>query len=105
MNVIADYKNGHSTRPPTTTQQKTTKDVMAASEFHFDPVNLICTCPAGESMWLRSQLIDKLGHTKIFFAGRLSKCRACALKQACLRNPDSPSTRKGHGRQVSFIVQ
>lgn len=78
---------------------------MAASEFHFDPVNLICTCPAGESMWLRSQLIDKLGHTKIFFEGRLSKCRACALKQACLRNPDSPSTRKGHGRQVSFIVQ
>jgi hypothetical protein len=27
------------------------------------------------------------------------------LKPSCLRNPDSPTTRKGHGRQVSFIFQ
>ena len=35
----------------------------------------------------------------------MSKCRSCDLKQTCLSNPDSPTTRKGHGRQVSFIVQ
>lgn len=56
-------------------------------------------------MWLRSEREDEQGHQKLFFEGRLSKCRSCDLKQACLRNPDSPGTRKGHGRQVSFIVE
>ena len=102
---FADYKTTHSTRPSTTRQEKITQEVIPASEFAFDPVKKTCTCPAGEEMWLRSELIDKLGHAKIFFEGRLTKCRSCELKQACLRNPDSPNTRKGHGRQVSFIVK
>lgn len=102
---FANYKTTHSTRPPTTQQPIKTDEVIPASEFHFDPVNKTCTCPAGEAMWLRSELIDKRGHAKIFFEGRLTKCRACPLKQHCLRNPDSPNTRKGHGRQVSFIVE
>lgn len=102
---FADYKATHSTRPATTKRPVKTDDVIPASEFHFDPVHKTCTCPAGEAMWLRSELIDKLGHAKIFFEGRLTKCRACDLKQQCLRNPDSPNTRKGHGRQVSFIIQ
>ena len=56
-------------------------------------------------MWLRRERIDASGHAKLFFEGRLTQCRACPLKQDCLRNPDSPNTRKGHGRQVSFIVE
>ena len=99
-----DYKTTHSTRPATTIQETTTDPVIPASEFQFDPVTKTCTCPAGEAMGLRSELIDKLGHAKMFFEGRLTKCRACHLKQECLRNPDSPPTRKGHGRQVSFII-
>jgi hypothetical protein len=99
-----DYKTTHSTRPATTTTQDKTNTVIPASEFHFDPIMKTCTCPAGEAMWLRSELIDKLGHAKMFFEGRLTKCRACHMKQTCLRNPDSPNTRKGHGRQVSFII-
>ncbi len=27
------------------------------------------------------------------------------LKKSCMKNPDSPNTRKGHGRQVSFTVK
>ena len=102
---FADYKSTHSTRPSTTTRKKATKEVIPASEFVFNPVTKTCTCPAGEAMWLRSERIDKLGHAKIFFEGRLTQCRSCKLKQTCLRNPDSPNTRKGHGRQVSFIVE
>ena len=102
---FADYKTTHSTRPPTATPQKNTKDVLPASDFVFDPIKRTCTCPAGETMWLRSEHDDELGHHKLFFEGRLTKCRACHRKQDCLRNPDSPNTRKGHGRQVSFIVQ
>lgn len=102
---FGDYKTTHSTRPATTKQPNKTDAVIPASEFHFDPVNQTCICPAGESMWLRSDLVNELGHRKLFFEGRLSKCRVCDLKTDCLRNPDSPNTRKGHGRQVSFILQ
>ena len=55
-------------------------------------------------MWLRREGIDPLGHLKLFFEGRLSQCRACAMKDKCMRNPASADTRKGHGRQVSFIL-
>ena len=102
---FADYKSTHSTRPPTATPEKKTIEVIPASEFNFNPVKKTCTCPVGEAMWLRSERIDDNGHAKLFFEGRLTKCRACHRKQDCLRNPDSPNTRKGHGRQVSFIVE
>jgi hypothetical protein len=98
-------KINHSQREAITGKKKATTRVIPASEFNFDPVNKTCRCPAKEAMWLRSELIDRNGHTKIFFEGRLTKCRACDLKHRCLHNPDSPTTRKGHGRQVSFILQ
>jgi transposase len=98
-------KTKHGKRRPITGKQKETSGVIPASEFRFDPVNKTCICPAGEDMWLRSELIDQYGHTKIFFEGRLSKCRACEMKHGCMRNPDSANTRRGHGRQVSFIIQ
>ena len=55
-------------------------------------------------MWLRSELVDQHGHEKLFFEGRLTKCRNCDLKHRCMHNPVSANHRKGHGRQVSFII-
>jgi hypothetical protein len=103
---FTDYKNTHSTRPASAIAEKTkTPDVIPASEFAFDPVHKTCTCPAGQAMWLKHQGTDKQGNHKLFFEGRLTHCRACHLKHECLRNPDSPNTRKGSGRQVSFIIE
>jgi hypothetical protein len=102
---FSEQKTNHSTRRPITGKKKATTSVIPASEFQFDPIKKTCHCPAGETMWLRSELIDKLGHTKIFFEGRLTKCRSCELKHRCMHHPDSANTRKGHGRQVSFIIQ
>lgn len=79
--------------------------VLPASEFDFDPVNKTCVCPAAEVMWLRREGEDQHGHHKLFFEGRLTKCRNCTIKKRCMRNPDSANTRKGHGRQVSFILE
>ena len=78
--------------------------VMPASEFTLDPTQKSCRCPAGEEMWLRSENEDEYGNHKLFIEGRLSKCRVCEIKTKCMRNPDSANTRKGHGRQVSFIL-
>ena len=55
-------------------------------------------------MWLKNEGLDKRGNYKLFFEGRLSKCRCCSLKTQCMINPDSANARKGHGRQVSFIL-
>jgi hypothetical protein len=82
-------KTNHSQREVITGKKKAATGVIPASEFHFDPVNKTCRCPAGESMRPRSELIDRNGHLKIFFEGRLTKCRACELKHRCLHNPDS----------------
>jgi transposase len=88
------------------TDYKKTKpiSITPASEFNLDPRNKSCTCPAGESLWLKNEGIDKRGNYKLFFEGRLSKCRHCTLKKQCMTNPDSANTRSGHGRQVSFIL-
>jgi transposase len=74
-------------------------------QFQLDQTSKTCVCPAGESMWLHSERVDSNGNLKLFFEGRLSKCRNCTLKTQCMRNPESADTRKGHGRQVSFILK
>jgi len=99
-----DQQANHTRRKPITGKTKTTLSVIPASEFEFDPVNKTCVCPAKETMWLCSELVDRLGHEKIFFEGRLTKCRGCDLKHRCMHNPESANHRKGHGRQVSFII-
>lgn len=102
---FSEQKNKHGKRRPITGKKKATSTVIPASEFQFDPTNKTCVCPAGETMWLHREGKDRLGNHKVFFEGRLTKCRGCILKDRCMRNPSSANTRKGNGRQVSFIIQ
>jgi len=96
-----DRKEKHPNR---VRQDRKPRDQIAASEFSFDPIEKTCVCPAGEAMWLKREGEDELGNPKLFFEGKLSKCWACPLKKKCMRNPSSAHTRKGHGRQVSFVL-
>jgi len=84
-------------------KKKPTKQ-FAAKEFDFDPINKTCTCPMGESMWLKTNKVNNLGHHKLHFEGRLSRCRQCPQIKRCMRNPNAPNEGNGHGRQVSFII-
>tara|TARA_R100000657_G_C4650566_1_gene94978 strand:- start:129 stop:1028 length:900 start_codon:yes stop_codon:yes gene_type:complete len=79
--------------------------VIPASEFRLNAQRKTCRCPAGKPMWLQSERITTGGKTKLAFEGRLTDCRACPLKQACMRNPSSADTREGNGRQVSFTIE
>jgi len=85
--------------------RKSGPTIIPASEFRLDPVNKTCICPAGFTTWLKKEGKDKLGHHKLFFEGRISKCRVCDLKTRCMKNPDSTNSGHGHGRQVSFILK
>ena len=86
-------------------QAKQKSKLIPSSEFELDTVNKTCTCPSGYHMWLKREGRDSHNHLKLFFEGRISKCRACKIKTHCMRNPSSADTRKGHGRQVSFIIE
>ena len=78
---------------------------FSAEDFHFDLKSRSCFCPAGESMWLKKAGKDSRGNEKLFFMGRLSKCRSCSLASQCMRRPESAHHRHGSGRQVSFLVE
>ncbi|MCZ6805017.1 MAG: transposase, partial [Proteobacteria bacterium] len=88
-----------------TNNKKKTIRVIPASEFSFDATGKSCVCPAGETMWLKKEGHGQQGIYKLFFEGRLTKCRHCKLKHRCMRNPSSADTRQGQDRQVSFVLE
>jgi transposase len=100
---FADQKTKYGKRHQHQKQKKGT-EVIPASEFIFDPVNLSCQCPAGHMISYLGTRHDQQGNHKAFFKGRLLQCRHCERKDRCMRNPNSANHHKGHGRQVSFIL-
>ncbi len=88
----------------TSTKHKSA-EMIPATAFDFDPVNMSCRCPAGQRISFRNQRRDTHGHLKVFFEGKLSQCRHCDIKQQCMKNPEAANDRKGNGRQVSFIIE
>ncbi len=100
---FADQKKKHGKRK--TNVKRKTDDIIPASEFQMNPDDKTCICPAGENIWLHKEGEDQHGNYKLFFEGPLSKCRHCPLKNQCMKNPSAADTRKGNGRQVSFIIK
>ncbi|SFX81412.1 IS1182 family transposase [Marinospirillum alkaliphilum] len=78
------------------------KPLIPASEFQFDPINLICICPAGNQVSHRGTRANDQGVPTAYFEGRLLQCRNCKKKHQCMKNPASADHRNGAGRQVSF---
>lgn len=101
---FTNQRDTHGKGSPITGKQKRSSKTYLPSEFAFDPLNKTCVCPAKEKMYLRNEGLDEFGNQKIFFEGRMSKCRHCEQKQRCMRNPSSADHRKGSARQVSFII-
>ena len=89
--------------------QKPKKDrgaeVIPATEFHFNPTDNSCVCPAGESLTFRGIRVNKVGNRVAYFNGRVTQCRNCPLNGKCLRDKSTTEGRYGRGRQVSFILE
>ena len=94
------YGKRHQTKPE---NQK--RKVIPASEFDFNPVNLVCICPAGNKISFRGERPDENGNPKAYFEGKLLQCRNCTIKDKCMQNPAAADHRKGAGRQVSFLLE
>ena len=101
---FADHKAKYGKRHPKPKRDRQ-KDVIPASEFQFDPVNMTCICPAGKTLSPRGVKVTDTGLPKAYFEGRLLDCRNCDKKHECMRNPDAANHRKGNGRQVSFVLE
>lgn len=86
-------------------ERKLNNKYLSSDQFNLNKRKKTCSCPAGETMWLKNEGKDEHGNHKLFFEGPLSKCRHCHLKKHCMRNPASADTRDGHGRQVSFVIK
>ncbi|MEM9398230.1 MAG: IS1182 family transposase, partial [Pseudomonadota bacterium] len=84
---------------------KGVKAVIPASEFAIDVKKKTCLCPEGKSMWLMSDKRVNAGRNKQMYEGKLTDCRTCHRKEECMRNPESASTREGHGRIVSITYR
>lgn len=97
-----DQKNKHGKRHQD--KVKGQKAVLPASDFTLDADQKTCVCPEGNPMWLHNEQALSSGNTKLSFEGKLTDCRHCPRNDECMRNPRSADTRKGHGRQVSFII-
>lgn len=78
---------------------KGVKVVIPASEFTFNLQKKTCRCPAGNQMWLKNETTQGSSRRQLYFEGKLTDCRHCHLKEACMRNPSSADTREGNGRQ------
>ncbi len=95
----ARYGKRHQDKP-----KAAKRHVIPASDFQFDPVNLICICPAGNKLSHRGVRESATGQPTAYFEGRLLQCRHCSLKSKCMHNPSAADHRKGAGRQVSFLL-
>lgn len=93
------YGKRHQDKPKSQKRQ-----VIPAREFGFDPVQLTCICPAGNTLSARGVRTNDSGQPTAYFEGRLLQCRHCEMKHQCMHNPASADHRKGAGRQVSFAL-
>jgi transposase len=67
-------------------------------DFRYDPDAGTCVCPAGKSLYQNGANCIHNGHIAVKFQGALRDCQPCALRDKCLRKPDTTRT-----RQVSFF--
>ncbi len=74
---FSDQKTKHGKRHQDTLKKDShhSKQVIPASEFQFDPVNLTCICPAGNEISYRATRETDTGLPKAYFEGKLLQCR------------------------------
>jgi len=67
-------------------------------DFDYDPEAGTCRCPAGKFLYQNGANCNHNGHLAVKFQGALRDCGSCALRDQCLRKPETTKT-----RQVSFF--
>jgi len=74
------------------------KMLYRAKDFTLSEDKRYCICPAGKRLYRNGANVILDRNTAIKFRSRKTDCRACEVRERCLRNPD-----KSEVRQVCFI--
>lgn len=91
----------HKQKPdPLWDKTKTDKkiELYKPEDFHYDPVNQTCFCPAGKKLYRNGSNCVIRGFAAIKFQGSNAICAPCSQREQCLRNPAKTRT-----RQVAFF--
>ncbi len=54
-------------------------------DFHVNPETLVCTCPAGKRMWLKSRNPKTHGRPVIHYQAYVEDCKQCSYRKRCWR--------------------
>lgn len=63
-------------------------------DFHYDPDQLSCTCPAGKALYRNGANVRINGRTGIKFTAPKSACEPCHLRTRCLKDEHQKSPRQ-----------
>lgn len=80
------------------TPKETKAKLFSPGDFHFDPQQRTCHCPAGKPLYRSGGNVVVEGYKAFKFKGTVRDCVPCELRKQCLRNPD-----KTRIRQVAFF--
>lgn len=64
------------------------------SDFHYDPQQRTCTCPAGKPLYRNGSHITVGGWTGVKFTAPKSACLPCPVRAQCLRTPNTTPVRQ-----------
>ncbi len=73
--------------------------LFTPADFHHDPAQQTCVCPAGQRLHKNGSHITIRGFTGVKFTGAKSVCGPCGLRAQCLKRPE-----KTRVRQVVFFT-
>ena len=68
------------------------------ADFHYDPAQGSCTCPAGKALYQNGANCRHNGFIAVKFQGARRDCLPCGQRARCLRKPETTPT-----RQVCFF--
>ncbi|MGQ0657198.1 MAG: transposase [Chromatiales bacterium] len=70
--------------------------VCTNREFHYDPDEKRCICPAGKQLYRNGSNLVINGYRAVKFCAPKSACRPCALRSQCLKHPQRTEVRQVH---------
>jgi hypothetical protein len=70
------------------------KSIYGIDKFTFAEDLSHCICPAGKRMYRSGNNVIISGKQAMRFRGNKTNCRACNLREECIRNPEKTETRQ-----------
>ena len=87
------FKEADQYYPKERTKLKTAGK-FTPKDFHVNPETLVCTCPAGKRMWLKSRNPKTHGRPVIHYQAYVEDCKCCSYRKRCLRREDQATPRQ-----------